>query len=152
MAGADLFDKRMAELSERVGDERLRGHVEVDQVYAQYQHEGLDLRHPRGGQAKYLEQPLYDNHREYLQAIADNVLRGSIQVAMEDNMEDLAGHVYTHAPVEFHDLRSSAHPTVRRGATTTYDRPPMQARLTPTELRAKNKLRALGDSSWPEDV
>lgn len=149
--GSDTFDRRMEELSDRMGHERVRGSVEVDQVYAQYQHEGLDLRHPRGGQAKYLESPLYGNHRDYLQQIADRVLdEGPVQ-PMADVMEQLSGEVFTHAPVEFADLRMSGHPTVSRGPSVVYDRPPMQARLTRDQLRAKNRLRAIRDSAWGED-
>lgn len=151
MAGAGTFDARMAELSEKVGDGKVRGGVEVDQVYAQYQHEGLDLRHPRGGQAKYLEQPLYGNHRGYLQDIASRVLREGPVRPMSEAMEDLSGQVAEHAPVEFWDLRMSGHPTVARGGAVVYDRPPMQARLTPAQLRAKNQLRALRDSAWGSD-
>lgn len=152
MAGAEAFEAKLDELAGMVGDGTLRGAVEVDQVYAQYQHEGLDLRHPRGGQAKYLEQPLYAHHRDYVQALADNVLRGSLVAAMEDNMEDLAGEVYDLAPREFHDLRASGHPTVSSGGTIVYDRPPMVARLTVAQLKAKDQLRALGDSMWPVDA
>lgn len=150
--GSDTFEARLDELAEKVGEGRLTGSVEVDQVYAQYQHEGLDLRHPRGGQAKYLEQPLYENYGDYYRALADNVLEGSLAAAMEDNVEDLSGHVFDLAPVEFYDLRGSGHPTVSSDGEVVYDRPPIQARLTPAELRAKDRLRALGDSHWPVDA
>lgn len=151
MAGADSFDARMAELGDRVGEGTVRGSVEVNQAYAQYQHEGLDLRHPRGGQAKYLEEPLYGNHRGYLQDIAHRVLRSGPVQAMADVMEDLSGQVFDHAPVEFMDLRMSGHPTVSRGGAVVYDRPPMQARLTDEQLRAKSRLRGLRDSRWGEE-
>lgn len=151
MAGSDTFEQRLADLAEQVGEGTLRGSVDVDQVYAQYQHEGLDLRHPRGGQAKYLEQPLFDHHHDYVQALADNVLHGSLAAAMEDNVEDLSGRVFELAPIEFLDLRSSGHPMVTSNGGVVYDRAPVQARLTPAELKAKGKLRALGDSTWPVD-
>jgi len=151
MPGAESFDARMSELADRVGYEPVRGAVEVDQAYAQYQHEGLDLRHPRGGQAKYLEGPLYGQHRDYLQQIADRVLEEGPVQPMADAMEQLSGEVFDNAPVEFSDLRMSGHPTVARAGTTVYDRPPMQARLTRDQLRAKNRLRSLRDSPWGED-
>lgn len=144
MAGSDEFDARMARLSEQVGHGRLEGKVVVDQVYARYQHEGLDFKHPRGGQAKYLEQPLYANVPLYLQDIASRVLpAGNVVRAMADSMEDLSGEVFDRAPIEFLDLRASAHPTVTRGGAKVYDRPPMQARLTEPQLKAKSKLRRL---------
>lgn len=33
-------------------------HVTYDSVYGRYQHYGLDFRHPGGGQALFLEQPM----------------------------------------------------------------------------------------------
>lgn len=65
---------------------------------------------------------------------------------MADSMEDLSGQVFDHAPVEFFDLRASGHPQVRRAGAVVYDRPPMQARLTEAQLRAKGKLRTIGGS------
>ena len=43
--------------------------------YAHYQHEGLDFRHPQGGQAKYLQQPFEENADRYIQKIRDSVRR-----------------------------------------------------------------------------
>lgn len=144
MAGSASFEAALTKLSEAIGHEPLRGSVEVDQVYARYQHEGLDFKHPRGGQAKYLEQPFYANVPLYMRDIAARVLpRGDIVGGMADAMEDLSGEVFDKAPIEFLDLRASGHPTVRRGGAVVYDRPPMQARLTEPQLRAKSKLRAL---------
>jgi hypothetical protein len=141
----ETFDQRMSDLAERVGDGALTGTVEVDQVYARYQHEGLDLKHPGGGRAKYLEQPLYDRHRDYLQRLADDVLgAGFLTDAMVDNMESLSLEVYDNAPWEFHDLRASGHPKVTSGGMVLYDRPPNVHRLTGPELRAKSHLRSLG--------
>lgn len=146
MAGAASFVAALDRLSAAVGRGSVRGSVEVDQVYARYQHEGLDFHHPRGGQAKYLEQPLYANVALYLRDIAARVLPdGDVVQAMADSMEDLSGEVYDRAPVEFHDLRASGHPVVKRGGAVVYDRPPMQARLTEAQLKAKHKLRRLGD-------
>ena len=138
------FDARMGELSERIGDTAVTASVEVDQVYARYQHEGLDFRHPRGGQAKYLEQPFYTEHAGYLRDVAARVLEVGPVQPMADAMEDLSGQVMDHAPVEFYDLRASGHPQVRRGGAVVYDRPPMQARLSETQLRLKGKARRLG--------
>lgn len=150
MAGAESFDAALAELGRRVGYGNVVGTVEVDQVYARYQHEGLDFHHPRGGQAKYLEQPLYSEVPGYLGDIAARLLPdGDVVQAMADSMEDLSGQVFDKAPVEFYDLRASGHPVVRQGGAVKYDRPPMQARLTDAQLRAKSKLRRL---DLPGDV
>ena len=49
------------------------GTVTFDKEYAMKQHEDMTFKHPRGGQAKYLEQPLNQNRRRYKQFIADKV-------------------------------------------------------------------------------
>ena len=64
----------------------LRGSGNVQQIqdgyevrfqtrYAAVQHERLDFNHPRGGQAKYLEQPLEQNRSRYLQHVRDAIRR-----------------------------------------------------------------------------
>lgn len=52
------------------GDE---AHVQYDSVYARYQHYGLDFRHPQGGQALYLEQPMITEAGAAAQIIADTL-------------------------------------------------------------------------------
>lgn len=141
------FTQRMRELEDAVGAGRLTGSVTVDQVYAHMQHEALDFKHPEGGQAKYLEQPLYDNAHDYVQRLAKDAVTdtGSQLVdAMRENMEHLSLQVFENAPFEFGDLKASGHPTVKDGEVTAYDRPPNVHRLTDSELRAKGHLRALG--------
>jgi hypothetical protein len=63
------------------GDLRSSGYAKVEGLnvelgftapYALIQHERLDFKHPRGGQAKYLEQPLKQNIDNYIQHIANN--------------------------------------------------------------------------------
>lgn len=145
MAMAGDFRQRTNELLNRVGDGDLEGRVEVNQVYAKYQHERLDLRHPGGGGPKYLETPLMENARGYVQELADHVTDpNGLRQAMERNMEDLSQEVFENAPFEFGDLRASGHPTVEDGGTVVYDRAPMAHRLTREELRIKNHLHNLG--------
>ena len=144
MASRPPFDQRMRDLADDVGAGTLVGRVEVDQVYARFQHEGLDLRHPEGGQAKYLEAPLYSEHRGYYQRLADNVLAGDLEGAMASVTEALSGKVYELAPFEFGDLKASGHPSVMSSGQVVYDRPPNVHRLTPLELRTKSELRSLG--------
>jgi hypothetical protein len=135
---ADTFGARIAELKAMVGDGELRGTVIVDQIYAHYQHEGLDFKHPHGGEARFLAQPLLDNRDRYLQHYADQLLHDGGQVAMAENMENLAGDggVATHAPVLYNNLRRSGHPVVTSDGAVIYDRPPEQHRLSEEELRA----------------
>lgn len=140
---ASTFGDRISELKDRVGHGDLTGSVVVDQVYARYQHEGLDLNHPRGGQAMYLRRPIMDHHEGYLRKIAETVLEDGGKRAMIEAAEDLAedGGVARYAPVEFDDLRASGHPTVTSDGETVYDRAPRVARLSEEELKAKTKAR-----------
>jgi hypothetical protein len=138
------FTERFAELRHRMGlPENLHGEVEVNQVYAHYQHAHLEFRHPRGGQAYYLTAPLMTHWPVYLEAIARTALDDGGEREMARAMEHLSGQVELLAPVEFADLRRSGHPRVTRGARTTYDRQPKVHRLTEAELRVKNRLRKL---------
>lgn len=41
--------------------------------YARYQHYGLDFRHPQGGQALYLEQPMITEAPKVFKIIADGI-------------------------------------------------------------------------------
>lgn len=143
------FGARMDELMAAVGEGELTVSVVVDQVYAKYQHERMDLKHPQGGQAKYLSAPLLNKAGDYLRQIAGSVLHGSLQGAMELVAEDLATkQVFDHAPREFQDLRQSGHPRVLNNDLVVYDRPPIVHRLTEAELKLKDKARAQGKRTW----
>ena len=139
------FRRRVDLLLDEIGTGPLEGKVQVDQVYAKYQHERLDLKHPGGGGAKYLERPLYANIQGFVQRLADGVLKpDGLPQAMQANMEDLSEQVYRNAPFEFGDLRASGHPTVTSDGAVIYDRPPMIHRLSRDELRIKGHLHNLG--------
>jgi hypothetical protein len=130
------FQDRVDELIERVGTGRLQGKLEVDQIYAHFQHEDLRLKHPRGGSAKYLEQPLFSNAQSYLEWLARFTLEPEgPKTGMEYAMEHLSGQVEMHAPVEFAHLRHSGHPTVQDEEQVVYDRPPIARRLTEEEIK-----------------
>ncbi|SMB97780.1 hypothetical protein SAMN00808754_1942 [Thermanaeromonas toyohensis ToBE] len=47
--------------------------VGYDLPYSIVQHERLDFNHPKGGKAKYLEDPFNDNARKYERYIANEV-------------------------------------------------------------------------------
>ena len=140
----ETFSARMAELRRMTGaPARLRGQVTVDQVYAHYQHEHLEFRHPRGGRALYLQAPFYEHYQEYLDAYARSVLDDGGQRSVERSMEHLSDRVEAEAPVEFADLRRSGHPEVHSGRRVIYDRQPKQHRLCEAELKIKARLRHL---------
>ncbi|HYK70432.1 MAG TPA: hypothetical protein VEV45_20980 [Streptosporangiaceae bacterium] len=125
----------------RCGDGLLRGSVTIDQVYAHFQHERLDLHHPRGGHAQFLTRPLFDNYLRYMQMVADDYLGHGGRHGMARAMEDLSDEAERQAPWEFGDLMHSGHPEVERGGVTVYDRPPKRHRLTEAELRQKSRWR-----------
>jgi hypothetical protein len=137
------FTTRIAELRDRthLGDGWLRGSVEIDQVYAHFQHESLDLRHPRGGGPKYLERPLFMHFRRYLEEISHTWLEDGGDEAMARSMEDLSDEAEQAAPWEFGDLIHSGHPQVQHGMRDVYDRPPKRHRLTHAELAQKSRWR-----------
>lgn len=103
----------------------------------------MDLHHPRGGQAKFLEQPLFAQFSRYLSLYAKTVLTDGGRAAMAQSMENLSDQVKFHAPVEFNHLRRSGHPKVTLGEAVIYDRAPEVERLTEAELRALNRIRWL---------
>jgi len=136
---AGTFTQRIDELEKRLGTGTLTGSVTVDQVYAKYQHERMELHHPKGGQAKYLQAPLMAHFRDYLTDYAKTVLSDGGQAAMKRSMEHLSDEVETSAPREWGDLAKSGSPKVTQGGRVLYDRAPKAARLTKEELRAKSR-------------
>lgn len=137
------LDRILADLPNRVS-----GKVEVDQVYAHYQHEHPEFHHPDGGQAFYLRDPLFAKAEDYLQHLAESAISShgvNVRQGMIDNMEDLSLEVYHRAPWEFGDLRASGHPTVTEDGVVVYDRAPLCPRLNEEDLKIKEHLRYLID-------
>jgi hypothetical protein len=130
--------KRVMDL---VGPGHLVGKLVVDQVYAKYHHERMDLKHPRGGGPKYLEGPLLADASQYLQKLAKHVLDGELVHAMAECMEGLNGRMSRLAPVEFNNLRRSGNPRVYDHGRLVYNRPAHQRRLSDQELKALRKGR-----------
>jgi hypothetical protein len=134
---------RLRALAEHIGIGDLVGTTEVDQVYAHYQHEHPQFKHPRGGQAFYLQEPLYESMARYFQAVADDMtdINKSLIDTVMDQMEDLVDQVEVRAPVEFSNLRRSGAPSVSDRGATVRSRPPDQHRLSEEELKALSKAR-----------
>lgn len=144
MGGKGSFVDGISALIKKTG-ERYSAHVEVDQVYAHYQHEHPEFHHPDGGQAFYLRDPLLQKAQSYYGKIGAAAVHGGIEKAMIEIAEDLSLEVYNRAPWEFADLRASGHPTVEKDGKVIYDRAPMCKRLDAEELRIKSHLRYLFD-------
>jgi hypothetical protein len=134
------FGEGLLELSEFIGHGDLVGSVIVDQIYAHYQHERLDLHHPRGGGPKYLERPLYEDASLFMEIIAENLLKDGPVRGMAQCMEHLSARIEITAPVLFWNLRRSGHPMVTSDGEIVYDREPYQHRLTEEELKAEGRL------------
>lgn len=135
------FEQRIDELLERVGDGRLRGTVQVDQVYAKYQELREDLQHSVGN-AHYLSRPLNEHHPQYFQRMADRLLDpGGIVAGMISSCESLAGSAATQTPVEAFNLARSGSVTVRDQGAIVYHRPAQQGRLSKEELKAIKRGR-----------
>lgn len=135
------FNKRINELRGIVGTGKLEGKVVVDQVYAKFQHESLDLKHPAGG-AKFLTRALLQNYRSVMRGLSrDAYKRFGLQTAMASGMERVSKGVYDNAPREFQDLRNSAAPSVKDRGRFVYKRPPAVPRLTNSQLKAKDRAR-----------
>jgi hypothetical protein len=144
MTSTGTFSERIDELRKMVGSGKIVASCTVDQRYAAYQHEHMELHHARGGSAKYLQKPLMERYRDYISDYARTVLEDGGQPAMERAARDLSDQVEITAPREWGDLMKSGHPKVEQAGRTLYDRPPKAARLTEQELKAKSRaiLRA----------
>lgn len=128
-------------LRDQVGAGKLTGKLRVDQIYAKYQHERLDLKHPRGGGPKYLEGPLFARYQDYLQHLADAVLSGDLEDAMAKCMEALDSAMGAAAPIDHNNLRRSGNPRVYSNGRKVYDRAPHQRRMSDRELKTLRRAR-----------
>jgi hypothetical protein len=70
LAPVDMGDLRGSAFTEVVGQEATVGFTEP---YATRQHEEVGYRHPKGGQAKYLEEPYKENMNRYIDYIGDAI-------------------------------------------------------------------------------
>lgn len=136
-AGAD-------KIRDRVGKGQLTGKLIVDQVYARYQHERLDLKHPRGGYPKYLWLTLIVGKDQMLEKLAKSVLETGPAEGMKRAMEDQDGRLANYAPVLWNNLRNSGNPQVWDNGAKVYDRPARQPRMTREQLNALRRGKGGG--------
>ena len=131
-------------LIEAVGTGPLRMRVEIDQIYAHYQHERADLRHPRGGKPFYLRDPLFANHEDYLRHLASLTITADgsdIERGAREVVEQLVFDSEAETPHDTGRLSLSGHPTVESDGVVIYDRPPHAPRATEEELKAERRRR-----------
>ena len=129
------FQARTDELMHRVGHGNLKGSVEVDQIYARYQHERADLRHPHGGGPFYLRKALMEHSQQHLAAIGAALFEHGGVRAMADAMDEVVGLLPRYTPVEFGYLRDSGHARVYDNGALAYDLPPIVPRLSEEQLK-----------------
>lgn len=132
------FTERIDQLIEAVGVGDLTGSVEMNQVYAHYQHAGINrftggpLVYHRGGEAHFLKNALEDHYAEYMRSLARAVLtsKGSrLKEAMVKVGETIADYAEADAPYETGALKGSTHVRVTSNGEIVYDRPPQVGRL-----------------------
>jgi hypothetical protein len=121
------MDELMRALSGAALPHEIKGIAGFNTPYALAQHERLDYRHPKGGKAKYLEDPLKQNAKRYADrmgiqmkraiagpaiagasghVLAAAVLAGAVD-GMIDATEDLLGRAMREAPIDEGTLRAS---------------------------------------------
>jgi hypothetical protein len=117
------IDKVTRALSPAGLPDEIVGIVGFNTPYALAQHERLDFHHPKGGKAKYLEDPLKENVRRYGQhinkrlktAVAGKAWRGGLAAAIVDGctqamteiVEDLLSRAQREAPIDEGTLRAT---------------------------------------------
>lgn len=137
---------RIGQLIKRTAGPDIVATIVVDQVYAEIQHEALEFRHPQGGQAKYLEEPLHTGSPGRLRDVARGLLDED-ETALglwASAGRDVVQGVRTNAPREFGDLMESASLSVEVGGAQRVFEPAKQRRLTEQELDAKDIMRDMG--------
>lgn len=137
-------------LERAVGDGDLSMSITMNQRYAKFQHERMDLKHPHGGKHHFLTDPLFDHVRQILGALAMAAVtaRGSaLRAAMVHQVEAWAVRSVAQTPIWWGDLPNSHAPEVVDDGEIVYRRPPKARRLTDEELKLKNRWHP-HPSSW----
>jgi hypothetical protein len=82
--------------------------------YAIYVHEDLTANHPRGGQAKYLEQPMRTMRRELSEIVARSVrAKNGLEEGLQRAGETLLAASRSLVPVDTGFLRDSGYVEVK---------------------------------------
>ena len=121
----DDFFERTQYLMDQVGDGDLTAGCLVDQPYAQDQHETLHYNHPRGGRARYLGGPLFENALPLMEKIAANAITrdgSDLNNTFIGISETMSEWVVTEAPRLLQILRFSGEPWVKDGGNEIYRR------------------------------
>lgn len=134
------FNDRMTELKKLVGIGKIEASVTYAQAYAQFQHEGVGLRHPRGGEAHFLANALNATYKEFYDRVAMGLFRGNVQQDFIQYTDRLNTAAAERAPIELDNLRRSGAAAVKVGGRFVYQRQASQRKLTKTELNNRVRL------------
>lgn len=135
------FDQRMQELMDHVGGGKVVARIRFDQPYAEEQHEDMTLRHPGGGQAKFLYNALQTEGRKFPARIAAELYDTLPRNTMLEVAREVGADAQRRAPVWTGDLRDSMAIDILDGGAYVFRQPPVRKRLTDKELEAKSKRR-----------
>lgn len=84
--------------------------------YARYQHENMELNHPNGGQAKYLEQPARELQHEMAAIVRRSVeAKNGLEEGLQRAGELLLRESKPLVPVDSGDLVNSGEVTIVEG-------------------------------------
>jgi hypothetical protein len=125
------FSERIEQLRLQLGRGHITAHCVVDQAYAQNQHQTASFRHPKGGKAFYLSEPIADSYLIWMEKIASACITpdgSDVESAMIEVAEAMSQAVFDNAPKETGELDTSGHPFVERDGVPVYDRPPVSPR------------------------
>jgi len=128
---ADTFNRKIDDLIADVGTGSLVAGCEVNQPYAQNQHQSVWFKHPHGGRALYLGGPLLENAFSLVEGLSRKVLTpggSELRSGMIEVSETLSRYVLENAPKETGQLSLSGHPWVTDNGVVIYDRPPIAPR------------------------
>jgi hypothetical protein len=127
----DNFSERIDHLIREVGTGYITAGCEVNQPYAQNQHQTDHFRHPHGGRSHFLGGPLMEHAYALVESLGRSVITpfGSrIFERMGEISEEMAGYVLKNAPKETGRLSLSGSPWVRANGIELYRRPPIAPR------------------------
>lgn len=144
--GTDVseFLRGLDRVDAAVGRGTLTLSITVDQRYAKKQHQDPTLRHPEGGKAFYLRDPLFELAPQMVEEMADRAITrdgSDLRGAAVDMVQVWAHAVRLESPHWWGDLANSGHPVVTDDDTVVYERQPKARRLTDEEIRLKNRWR-----------
>lgn len=128
------FRERLEALRELVGEGTVQATVTNDQIYSLYQHERADLKHPHGGKAFYLRDPLLAGQDRYFQGVADRLLEEGPVEPMIDAAKDLIDASAIETPKDLSILARSFSGEVTDDGASVWDQPAEVPRLSDDEL------------------